>query len=161
MAAAIALIAQTIFIMGLLKSVKTVQQHLTRLLPRAEAFLDSAEKTLVDGRKQIADISVQANSFLNRANEIVDLSHAQVVRVDTFMGDAAGRARVQMDRVELMLDDSLNRVQDTVAAVHGTILKPIREVNAVAAGFRTAFQTLVKSGRSSVAQATTDEEMFI
>ena len=77
------------------------------------------------------------------------------------MTDATGRAKIQMERVELMLDDTLNRVQDTVAAVQGNILKPIREVNAVAAGFRTAIQTLLKGGRPSVAQATTDEEMFI
>jgi len=159
--AAIALIAQTIFLLGLLKSVKAVQQNVNQLLPRAEAFLNEAEKALADGRKQIADVSAKANSVMISANEILDLSRTQVLRVDDLMADATGRAKVQMERVELMLDDTLNRVQDTVAAVQGNILKPIREANAVAAGLRTAFQTLLKGNRSSVAQATQDEEMFI
>ena len=159
--AGIALIAQTIFIMGLLKSVKELQRSVSHLLPRAEAFFAASENALAESRKQIAEISAIANSLMTNANEILDLSRKQVVRVDELMADATGRARVQMERVELMLDDTFNRVQDTVAAVQGNILKPIREVNAVAAGFRTAIQTLLKSGRSSVAQATTDEEMFI
>ena len=159
--AALALIAQTVFILGLLKSVKAVQQNVSQIIPKAEAFLEAAEKALVDGRKQINEISANANAIMTNANEILDISRMQVVRVDALMTDATGRAKVQMERVELMLDDTLNRVQDTVAAVQGNILKPIREVNAVTAGFRTAIQTLLKGGRPSVAQATADEEMFI
>ena len=159
--AVIALIAQAIFIFSLVKSVKAVQQNVSHLVPRAEALMDASEKALVEGRKQIAEISAITNSVMTNANEILNLSRVQVVRVDELMADATGRARVQMERVELMLDDTLTRVHDTVATVQGNILKPIREVNAVAAGFRVAIQTLLKSGRSSVAQATTDEEMFI
>ena len=159
--ALVALIAQTIFIFGLVKLAKDIQQKLSALVPRAESFLDTAEKTIADGRKQIAEVSSNANAVMAQANEILEISRVQVVRVDEFVADASGRARVQMDRVELMLDDTLSRVQETVISVQGNILKPIREINAVAAGFRTAFQTLVKGGRPSVAQATTDEEMFI
>ena len=159
--ATVALIAQALFIFGFYKSAKAVQQRLSVLAPRAESFLDSAEKTLADGRKQIAEVSANANSVMAKANEILEISRTQVVRVDDLMADASGRARVQMDRVELMLDDTLSRVQETVRTVQGSILKPIREINAVAAGFRTAFQTFAKGGRPSVAQATSDEEMFI
>lgn len=159
--AVVALIAQTLFMLGLFKSAKEIQQRLAVLVPRAEAFLDTAEKTLADGRKQIAEVSANANAVMTNANEILAISHAQVVRVDELLADASGRARVQMDRVELMLDDTLSRVQATVNTVQGSILKPVREINAVAAGFRTAFQTFLKGGRPSVAQATTDEEMFI
>ena len=159
--AAVALIAQTLFLLGLYKSAKAVQQRLSVLAPRAESFLDSAEKTLADGRKQIAEVSAKANSVMVNANEILEISRTQIVRVDDLLADASGRARVQMDRVELMLDDTLSRVQETVSTVQGSILKPIREINAVATGFRTAFQTFVRGGRPSVAQATADEEMFI
>ncbi len=159
--ALVALISQTVFIFGLFMSAKAIQQKLTVLVPRVESFIDNAEKTITDGRKQIADVSASANSVMAKANEIMEISRAQVVRVDALMTDASGRARIQMDRVELMLDDTLSRVQETVVTVQGTILKPVREINAVAVGLRTAIQTLVKGGRPSVAQATTDEEMFI
>lgn len=159
--AVLSLLAQTLFLFGLFKSIKTLQQRLLVLAPRAESVLDVAEKTLTEGRKQLADVSAQVNGVIGNANEILEISKAQVVRVDDFLADASGRARHQMERVELLIDDTLNRVQDTVAAVQGNILKPVREINAVAAGFRTAFQTLTKGARPSVAQATAEEEMFI
>lgn len=159
--AVVAMIAQTLFIFSLYKSAKAVQQRLSVLAPRAESFLDNAEKTIAEGRKQIAEVSANANAVMAQANQILQISRTQVVRVDDLLADASGRARIQMDRVELLLDDTFSRVQETVHAVQGNILKPIREINAVAAGFRTAFQTYVKRGRPSVAQATTDEEMFI
>ena len=159
--ALVALIAQTVFVFGLIKSAKAIQQKVSVLVPRAESFLNTAEKTIADGRKQIAEVSANANAVIAQADEILKISRTQVVRVDELMTDATGRARIQMDRVELMLDDTFSRVQETVHTVQGSILQPVREVNAVAAGFRAAFQTFVKGGRPSVAQATSDEEMFI
>jgi hypothetical protein len=40
-------------------------------------------------------------------------------------------------------------------------MKPVKELNGLAAGIRAAFAHLTRSGRPSVAQATSDEEMFI
>jgi hypothetical protein len=45
--------------------------------------------------------------------------------------------------------------------VQGTILKPIREVNGLAAGIRAGVSHLMKGNRPNVAHATQDEEMFI
>jgi hypothetical protein len=44
--------------------------------------------------------------------------------------------------------------------VEGGIVKPIREIQAVAAGIRTALLFLTK-GRPNPSRATSDEEMFI
>ena len=159
--AVLSLLAQALFLFGLFKSVKVLQQRLLVLAPRAESVLDVAEKTLTEGRKQIADVSAGVNAVIVNANEILGISKAQVVNIDALLSDATGRARHQMERVELVIDDTLNRVHETVASIQGNILKPVREVNAVAVGFRTAFQAFAKGGRPSVAQATSDEEMFI
>jgi hypothetical protein len=71
------------------------------------------------------------------------------------------RLKVQMERIELVLDDSMSRVHETVAIVHDGIMKPLREVTGVASGIRAAVAHLIRGGRPSVAQATSDEEMFI
>jgi hypothetical protein len=66
-----------------------------------------------------------------------------------------------MDRVELVLDDAMSRTQQTVAVVQRGILSPIREVNGMLAGLRTAIMTLARGSRPTVDHATADEEMFI
>jgi hypothetical protein len=61
----------------------------------------------------------------------------------------------------MVMDDTVTRVQETVNLVHTGVMRPLRQVNGVAAGIRTAVAQLMRGGRPSVAQATSDEEMFI
>jgi hypothetical protein len=84
-----------------------------------------------------------------------------MARVDDLVADASMRAKVQMDRAETVLENTLTRVNDTVNTVHGTILRPIREITGVAAGVKAAVGHLLKGAPANVAQVTTDEEMFI
>ena len=58
-------------------------------------------------------------------------------------------------------DITVERVQETTAAVQHTILKPVREVNGVVSGVRAAISVLARGNRASVDHATQDEEMFI
>jgi hypothetical protein len=66
-----------------------------------------------------------------------------------------------MDRAEIVLDDTLNRTQETVATFHNGIMRPLRQITGVAAGIRGALDYFLKGGRPNVSQATQDEEMFI
>jgi hypothetical protein len=81
--------------------------------------------------------------------------------VDGVLEDVAERARVQFDRAEMVVDDAMTRAQQTIAVVHGGIMKPIREINGVAAGVRAAIQYFMRGGRPAPDRVTADEEMFI
>ena len=65
-----------------------------------------------------------------------------------------------MESVELVLDDTFNRAHETVAVVHDGIMRPLRELNGIAAGVRAALVPWPRQP-SQVDQATSDEEMFI
>jgi hypothetical protein len=81
--------------------------------------------------------------------------------VEDVVSDAASRAKVQMERVEMVLDDTMSRAHETVATVHNGIMRPLRELNGIAIGIKTAFAFMARGNRPSVAQVTSDEEMFI
>jgi hypothetical protein len=151
---AVALIMQMLLLFGVYKSAKGLQEQVSILLPRAQSALTSAEQTIEQSRRQIAEVTT-------KATEVIDMTKAQLVKVEDLVADASSRARVQMDRVELILDDTLGRVQDTVALLHSGIMRPLKQVNAVSAALRAAFEHLIRGGRPSVAQATQDDEMFI
>jgi hypothetical protein len=68
---------------------------------------------------------------------------------------------VQIERIDIAVEDTMNRVQETTAAVQTTVLKPVRELNGVVSGLRAAISTLARGNRASVDHATQDEEMFI
>jgi len=151
---AISFAAQALAMMRLAQTTKEMKERVDAFLPKAEKLIQTAETTLTESRAQINEITM-------RANEILQITQTQMARVDDLVADASMRAKVQMDRAETVLENTLTRVNDTVNTVHGTILRPIREITGVAAGVKAAVGHLLKGAPANVAQVTTDEEMFI
>ena len=152
--AAVALVLQFFMLFGVYRSIKAIQDKVFPLIPKTQAVLEAAERTIEQSRKNILEITV-------KANDVMDMTKSQVSKVEGTLSEVTSRLKVQMERIELVLDDSISRVHETVATVHNGIMKPVREVTGVASGIRTAIAHLMRGGRPSVAQATHDEEMFI
>jgi hypothetical protein len=152
--AAVAMIMQAVLLLGLYKTSKATRDQAALIAGYVESFVETAQRTLEQSRRQISDVAT-------KTGEVLDLTHKQLVRIDGVLGEAASRARSQMDRVELILDDTLSRVQETTALLHRGILRPIREINGVAAGIQAALACLFRGQRLTVERATHDEEMFI
>jgi hypothetical protein len=151
---AIAMIAMAAMVYGMFKSIRALQGQVSIFLPKAEGFIESTEKALVENQTQIKEITA-------RAITVLDTTQKQLVRVDGFVEDTTNRARVQMDRLEMVLDDTVGRVHTTVVTLNDGILKPLREFNALAAGIRAALFHFFRSSKRGIVHITSDEEMFI
>ncbi len=151
---AIALCIQAGMLAAMYRTTKALQQKIDPLVPKVESLVERANSTVEQSGKQITEITT-------RANDILDSTKRQLAIVEEVVGDAAARAKVQMERVELVLDDTLSRAHETVSVVHDGIMRPLREVNGIAAGVRAALNSLARGNRPTVDQATSDEEMFI
>ncbi|HTS49547.1 MAG TPA: hypothetical protein VMH05_16455 [Bryobacteraceae bacterium] len=152
--AAIALCIQAGMLAAMYRTTRAMQTQIQPLLPKVESLVDTTKTTVEQSRKQIADVTA-------RANEILESTKRQLAMVEDVVSDASARAKVQLERVELVLDDTLNRAHETVATVHDGIMRPLREINGIAAGIKSALAYLARGNRPSVDQATSDEEMFI
>jgi ElaB/YqjD/DUF883 family membrane-anchored ribosome-binding protein len=151
---AVALSIQAGMLVAVNKKTKELHDKITPLVPKVESLVETTKATVELSRKQIAEIT-------SRAIDVLDSTKNQLAMVEEVVSDATSRAKVQMDRVELVLDDTLTRAHETVALLHSGIMRPLREINGVTAGLRAALQFLSRGNRPSVAQATSDEEMFI
>jgi hypothetical protein len=136
------------------RAVKRLEDKFSPVADKAGPVLDSAKALVEDARPKIDDI-------IARADEIIILARDQMVKLESLVTDASDSARLQIERIDLVVGDTVNRVQETTAAVQSTILKPVREVNGVVNGLRAALSTLARGNRASVDHATQDEEMFI
>lgn len=151
---AIALCIQAGALFMMYKQTKSIQSMVQPLIPKVEALVESAKTTVDQSKTQIADVT-------ERVNEILDSTKHQLAMVEEVVTDATARAKVQLERVEMVLDDTVSRAHETMAIVQGGIMRPLREINGIAAGLRTAIGFLARGNRPSVDRATTDEEMFI
>lgn len=165
---AVALCIQAAMLIGVWKTSKALQEQVTSMMPRVQSVLTKAEQTLDENRRNIVEITSKANEIAAKTNdmatkalEMMDIGKGQLMKLDSVITDATERAKSQLERAELVVDDTLGRVNQTVTAVHNGVLRPVREVKGLAAGLRAAVQHLVKGGRPSVADATHDDEMFI
>lgn len=151
---ALALCVQAGFLYGTYKSARAVEKKVVPLMPQVESLVETTRATVEQSRKQIVDITT-------KTNEILDSTKRQLVKIEEVVTDGTSRAKVQMERVEMVLDDTMSRAQETVAVFHNGIMRPLREINGIVVGIKTAFEFLARGNRRSVAQATSDEEMFI
>ncbi|HEY1757013.1 MAG TPA: hypothetical protein VGG72_16685 [Bryobacteraceae bacterium] len=152
--AAAAMVFQAAMLFGVRKSALAMEQRVATLAPKVEALTESSRAVIDDSRASLAEIT-------ERTKDILDSTRRQLARVEDVIDDAANRARVQLDRAELVVDDAMDRAQETISVVHGGIMKPIREINGVAAGVRAAIHYFMSGRRPSPDQVTADEEMFI
>lgn len=179
---AIALCIQAGTLFGMYKTARLLQKSINPLIPKVEALIPKVEAlipqvqavvpkvenliakttTVVEKTTSMVEHSnVQIQAFTATANEILGSAKRQMGVVEDFVGDAAQRGKVQMERAELILDDTFSRAHETIGVVHGGIMRPLREVNGIALGLRAALGALARGGRPTVDRATSDEEMFI
>lgn len=150
---AIALVIQACLLFGTFKATRTVRDRVVTLMPKVEALLDTSRAAVDEGRAGIAEIREKSNLLL-------DSGQKQMQSLQSILGDAEERSRRQFEHMELLIDDTLNRVEETVTLVHKGVMKPIRGITGLAAGIGAALQFLVR-GRTNPGRVTVDEEMFI
>lgn len=165
MLAAVAMLIQAAMLVGLFVVARTLQKKVTPLLGPTQNILETSKRMIgkVEGRVDRIGASVEnhIDKIGSSSSAILDTTKQQLVKVDGLLNDATNRAKSQMDRAEMVLDDTITRVHQTVSTVQSGVLRPVREVHGLFAGVRGALSYLRKSGRATVDHATSDEEMFI
>ncbi len=151
---ATALVFQAVLLLGVYRSAKEIRGQMKTIAGQTETFVRTAGQTLETSRQQISEVA-------GRTTEVLALAQKQLLRIDDVLGESSVRAKYKMQRVESILDDAIGRLNETVALLNKGVLRPVREVNAVAAGVQTALRYLFGGRQLTVERATSDEEMFI
>lgn len=155
--AAVAIVLQAAILFGVFRAVQSMQKAVEHAIPRVESLVEKANAVI----PKVEALVESSKAAVDESRKVVESARQQLAKVDGFVTEAASRARIQMDRVEMVLDDTMDKAQQTVNVVSNGIVRPVREIQGVVAGIQAAFSYLLRSARPSVDQATSDEEMFI
>jgi hypothetical protein len=159
--AGISLLLQLAMIFGIYRTAKGTEQKVTVLMPKIESLVGSSQHLIGASQKIVDDHKQQIQEIVAKTSEILDITKRELAIVEGVLVDASGRAKVQLERAEMVIDDTMTRAHQTVASLHNGITRPFREVNGIAVGVKTAIAHLAKGNRSSPPQVTHDDEMFI
>ena len=161
---AVALVLQLATLIGLLLAVKKLQVRIEQTLDKkVEPLLDSAKSVLDSARPMIEEAREQAQRLAVTLDEAQEMARTQLTRIDQLLTEASDRARLEIIRVDELVADTVHRVEQTTDLIQKSVLRPVKEMQAVAIGILAAVQVLLRRGgfRSTPERATQDEEMFI
>jgi|SwirhisoilCB2_FD_contig_123_30054_length_874_multi_4_in_0_out_2_1 ABC-type transporter Mla subunit MlaD len=131
-------------------------------LAKTTVFIDRAAEVTATANLVIADARPQLAKLSQEAVEVAHLGREQAERIGDLLHDAGDKARARLAQVDQTVESTIEQVGNASVTVKRAVLRPVREVTGVAAGFSAVVSTLVRGHRrSSVDAATQDEEMFI
>jgi len=131
---AAAIVAMAIMAVHMFNAVTTIRDQARLFLPKAENLVKMVTETIAENQKQVGDI-------ISRAPEIVATTHNVVTRLDDFVDDVSVRAKTQLDRLELVRDDAMERIHHSAEMID-TVLTPVRGVSEAADGVRAVAKLL-------------------
>lgn len=148
---ALAIIAQA----GVLVAIYLMSK---RLAGQVERFMKETREMMMPVRSIAENLRVASANLV----EIGISARDQFRRVEAMVADTGEALHVQLARFERVSQDLMQRVNETADIVQESVIRPAREVAALAKGLSRGFGSfLFRRSRSTVDQARQDEELFI
>lgn len=132
------------------------------LVDQAKSTVERATHVVATAGQTLEEVRPRVVAIASDGAAIAKTGRQQVERLADLFHDVSDRARERIDQIDRSVDNTVEHVEQVQEAVKKAALRPVREVNGLAAGISAALSTLVHgTRRSSVDHATQDEEMFI
>jgi hypothetical protein len=123
------------------------------------------EQFMKDTREMMVPLRSIADNLRTASANLVEIglsARDQFRRVEAMVTDTGEALHMQLERFDRVSQNVIDRINETAEIVQDSVVRPVREVAAVAKGLSRGFGALFFGrGRSTVDQARQDEELFI
>ena len=147
---AIAIFTQAIVLVGIYFLSKRLSEQVDRFMKDTREMMipiRSVAENLRTAWANLVEIGLSARDQFRRVEAMV-----------TYTGEALN---VQLERFDRVSQNVIDRINETADIVQDSVVRPAREVAAVAKGLSRGLGALFFRSRSTVDQARQDEELFI
>lgn len=158
---AVALLLQSLAFWGIHRSIKNISSRIDHLSQDLQKKLDSVSHSLnefVATLKPIADTVRSVQQSLATTTGVI---HNRVVDLDGLFKDFTDAARLQIVKIQDVVDSTSRRFEDTIETLQNGILTPLTEITAILRGLKMGLNFFFRGRRPPSQQAHQDEEMFI
>ena len=129
----------------------------------AERISTLATESVEEIRELVRDTSQEIKALVtNTSTEVQGLVKNTSNDVQAVVRTSRESATTAVDRMDLMVERTALRVEETGVYVQRQVLDPVREVSAIVIGIKVALETLLGyPERKPIDQAYSEEELFI
>lgn len=128
-----------------------------RLSGRLERFMTEVKELMVPVRTISENLRVASGNLVDIGLSARD----QFRRVEAMVTTTGEALAVQLERFDRVSQNVIDRINETTEILQESVVRPAREVAALAKGLTGFGSFFFKRGRSTVDQARQDEELFI
>jgi len=128
-----------------------------RLSEQVESFMKETREMMVPVRSIAENLRIASANLV----EIGLAARDQFRRVEAMVTDTGEALHVQIERFDHLSQNMMDRINETAGIVQDSVVRPAREVAALAKGITGFGSFLFRRNRSTVDQARQDEELFI
>jgi hypothetical protein len=159
--ATLSMVVMAVMTIVLFRVVSRMQVKVEDMVDETTPVVASMRHLLNENSPKIGRIVTASEETAANAREISVVAKEQAYRFAEVGRDITDRAKVQVARVDAVVDETVEQVQHLGTNVRSAVMKPVSEVAGVMAGIRAGVSAFTNGHRPNVARATQDEEMFI
>jgi len=154
----------TLFVALTALAVMTQAGVLVAIYLMSKRLSEQVERFMKETREMMVPMTTITENLRIASANIVEIglsAREQFRRVEGMVTDTGEVLNVQLERLDKVTRDVTDRIHATTAIVHESVIRPVREVAALAKGLRSGLAFFLRKQRSTVDQARQDEELFI
>jgi hypothetical protein len=159
--ATLSMVIMAVMTIVLFRVISRMQIKMENMVDQTAPVVSSMRHLLNENSPRIGRIVTASEEAAANAREISVVAKDQAYRFAEVGRDITDRAKVQVARVDAVVDETVDQVQHLGTSVRTAVMKPVSEVAGVLAGIRAGVAVFANGHRPNVARATQDEEMFI
>jgi hypothetical protein len=152
--AAVSFVVQAVLVFAMYRVAKATEEKVMPLVHTTTPLISDLRRLVEVNGPRVTQVTADSA-------EIVKVAREHVQRVGELVKECTDRTRTQMARLDHLVDEAAEKLEDAGDAVRTVVLRPVREVNGVLHGLKAALAVVAQGRRESVDHATQDEEMFI
>jgi len=155
----------TLFVALTALAVMTQAGVLVAIYIMSKRLSEQVERFMRDTREMMVPMKSITENLRAASANVVEIglsARDQFRRVEAMVTDTGEALHAQLERFDRVTHDVIDRFNETADIIQDSVIRPVREVAAIAKGVSRGFEAfLFRRNRSTVDQARQDEELFI
>jgi hypothetical protein len=155
----------TLFVALTAVAVMTQAGVLVAIYLQSKRLSEQVERFMNETREMLVPVKAITENLRTASANIVEIgvsAREQFRRVEGMVTDTGEVLQTQLARLDSATRDVVERVNATTQVLQDSVVRPVREVAAVAKGLGRGLETFFfRRQKSTVDQAHQDEELFI
>src|SRR4030095_2433168 len=158
---ALAFLLQSLACIGLFRVVRKLSQRLEGMSAETTKKILSLSSNLDELLATFCRIAVKVEGIPEHVSAATKLVHQRAVDLDSFVEETTDAARLQVAKIQDLVETSSTKIEETFDMVQKGIVAPVNEIAALIRGLKVGLGFFFRGRRSPSSQSHHDEEMFI